>query len=41
MRGPAADLLLVLWRRLPLDAVEVIGDRAAAERLVARKNLAG
>ena len=41
MRGTAADLLLVLWRRLPLDAVEVIGDRAAAERLVARTNLSG
>jgi uncharacterized protein (TIGR03083 family) len=41
MRGPAADLLLVLWRRLPLDAVEVIGDRATAERLVARTNLSG
>jgi uncharacterized protein (TIGR03083 family) len=41
IRGPAADLLLVLWRRLPLDAVEVIGDRAAAERLVARTNLSG
>jgi uncharacterized protein (TIGR03083 family) len=41
VRGPAHDLLLVLWRRLPLDAVEVIGDRATAERLVARTNLAG
>ena len=41
MRGSAADLLLVLWRRLPLDAVEVIGDRATAERLVARTDLSG
>ena len=36
---PAADLLLVLWRRLPLDAVDVVGDRATAERLVALTNL--
>ena len=35
VRGPAHDLLLVLWRRQPLDAVEVIGDRAVAERLIA------
>ena len=41
MRGPAQDLLLVLWRRLPLDAVDVIGDRATAERFVARTNLSG
>lgn len=36
VRGPAHDLLMVLWRRQPLDTVEVIGDRAVAERLVAR-----
>ena len=41
IRGPANDLLLVLWRRLPLDAVEVIGDREVAERLIARTNLSG
>ena len=39
MRGPAHDLLLVLWRRQPLDTVDVIGDRAVAERLVARTDL--
>jgi uncharacterized protein (TIGR03083 family) len=39
MRGPAHDLLLVLWRRQPLDAVDVIGDRAVAARLVARTRL--
>jgi uncharacterized protein (TIGR03083 family) len=39
LRGPANDLLLVLWRRLPLDAVEVIGDRGVAERFVARTRL--
>jgi uncharacterized protein (TIGR03083 family) len=41
IRGPANDLLLVLWRRLPLDAVEVIGDRTVAERFIARTNLSG
>jgi uncharacterized protein (TIGR03083 family) len=41
IRGPANALLAVLWRRLPLDAVEVIGDRAVAERLIARTNLSG
>jgi hypothetical protein len=35
IRGAASDLLLVLWRRAPLDAVEVIGDREVAERFVA------
>ena len=39
IRGPAHDLLLVLWRRQPLDTVDVIGDSAVAERLVARTNL--
>jgi uncharacterized protein (TIGR03083 family) len=32
--GPASDLLLVLWRRLPLDAVEIEGDRAIVERFL-------
>ncbi len=41
IRGTANDLLLVLWRRLPLDAVEVIGDRAVAERFIARTDLGG
>jgi uncharacterized protein (TIGR03083 family) len=39
IRGPAGILLDVLWRRRPLDVVEVIGDRAVADRLVARTNL--
>jgi uncharacterized protein (TIGR03083 family) len=34
MRGPAAELLLVLWRRRPLDGLDVIGDRAVAERVL-------
>ena len=33
VRGPAAALLLWLWGRRPLDALEVLGDRNAVERL--------
>jgi uncharacterized protein (TIGR03083 family) len=33
VRGPAAELLLWLWGRLPLDRFEVFGDRSAAEAL--------
>ena len=36
VRGPASDLLLVLWRRIGLEDVEVLGDRDVAERLAAR-----
>ena len=36
LRGAASDLLLALWGRLGSDALEVIGDRAVAERLLAR-----
>ncbi len=32
LRGSAADLLLVLWRRRPAEAVEVFGDHAALGR---------
>jgi uncharacterized protein (TIGR03083 family) len=32
LRGSAADMLLVLWRRLPADTVEVFGDRAVLDR---------
>lgn len=39
MRGPAPDLLMVLWRRAPLSTVDVIGDAAVAEQLVRRTNL--
>lgn len=35
IRGPAADLLLALWRRIPLSGVEVIGDAELAARFVA------
>jgi uncharacterized protein (TIGR03083 family) len=32
LRGSAADLLLVLWRRLPPETVEVFGDAAVLAR---------
>jgi uncharacterized protein (TIGR03083 family) len=41
LRGDAHDLLMVLWRRAPLDAVQVLGDRDVAERFVAHTNLSG
>lgn len=34
LRGPAADLLLVLWRRRPLTILDVVGDRTVAAHLV-------
>ena len=34
LRGSAEDLLLTLWRRRPLDTLDVIGDRALAEQLL-------
>jgi uncharacterized protein (TIGR03083 family) len=39
LQGEASDLLLVLWRRLPPDAVDVSGDRAFAERFLAATDL--
>jgi hypothetical protein len=33
VRGPAADLLLWLWGRRPLDHLELFGDPTAAEAL--------
>ena len=35
LRGSASDLLLALWGRIPLDEVELLGDRGAAEALIA------
>ena len=32
VRGPASDLLLLLWRRVAPDTVEVLGDRALVDR---------
>jgi uncharacterized protein (TIGR03083 family) len=37
--APASDLLLVLWRRLGPDAVQVSGDPAALARFLRRANL--
>lgn len=34
LRGSASDLLLTLWRRRPLDTLDVIGDRALAEQVL-------
>jgi uncharacterized protein (TIGR03083 family) len=39
IRGPAHDLLMVLWRRQPLDTVDVVGDRSVAERFVTSTDL--
>jgi uncharacterized protein (TIGR03083 family) len=36
LRGEAHDLLMALWRRVPVDAVTVFGDRALAEEFVSR-----
>ena len=35
LRGSSSDLLLALWGRVPLDDVELLGDRGAAEALIA------
>jgi hypothetical protein len=34
LRGTAQDLLLALWRRVPLDALEIFGDRAVADTFI-------
>ena len=39
VRGPASDLLLLLWRRRGLDGLEVFGDRSVADRFLLRQNL--
>jgi uncharacterized protein (TIGR03083 family) len=39
LRGPASDLLLVLWRRRPLSTIDVVGDTDAAARFVAASRL--
>jgi uncharacterized protein (TIGR03083 family) len=36
MRGAASDLLLALYKRIPLDRIDVIGDAALAETFVGR-----
>jgi hypothetical protein len=39
LRGSASDLLLALWRRIALDALDVVGDGAVAQRLIDRQRL--
>ena len=39
LRGAASDLLLVLWRRLRADAIDVVGDARVAARFLAATNL--
>ena len=39
LRGAASDLLLVLWRRVGLDSVDVVGDQGVAARFVAATRL--
>lgn len=39
IRGAASDLLLALWRRVPLTAVDVIGDGEVAARFVAHTSM--
>jgi uncharacterized protein (TIGR03083 family) len=34
VRGPGSDLLLLLWRRVTPDRVEVLGDRAVVDRFL-------
>lgn len=34
VRGPASDLVLAVWHRLPLDRVDVVGDAALAARIL-------
>lgn len=35
IEGPAEKLLLTLWKRLPLDEIDVVGDRQVASAFVA------
>ena len=35
LRGPAGDLLAVIWRREPLASIEVFGDADLAARFIA------
>jgi uncharacterized protein (TIGR03083 family) len=34
LRGPAGDLLLAVWHRIPLDAIDVVGDADRAEAIL-------
>jgi uncharacterized protein (TIGR03083 family) len=39
IRGTASNILLALWRRVPLSACDVVGDADVAERFIAHTNL--
>jgi uncharacterized protein (TIGR03083 family) len=39
LRGTASDLLLALYRRAPIEVLDVVGDRGVGERFLARTNL--
>lgn len=39
IRGAASDIVLALWRRLPIDAVDIVGDEAVAARFLAAPRL--
>lgn len=39
IRGTASDILLALWRRIPLAALDVVGDAGVAARFVAAPSL--
>ncbi|HEY8979293.1 MAG TPA: maleylpyruvate isomerase family mycothiol-dependent enzyme [Streptomyces sp.] len=39
MRGPLSDVMLAFYRRLPLDAVEVLGERGALEFWLERASM--
>jgi uncharacterized protein (TIGR03083 family) len=39
IRGPASDILLALWRRVPLSTCDVVGDADVGERFIAHTNL--
>ena len=39
LRGSASDLIFALWRRLPLERIDVIGDAELAARFIDRTRL--
>jgi uncharacterized protein (TIGR03083 family) len=39
IRGAASDILLALWRRVPLSQCDVVGDADVAARFIAHTNL--
>jgi uncharacterized protein (TIGR03083 family) len=39
IRGSASDILLALWRRVPLSACDVVGDGGVAARFIAHASL--